>query len=111
MERHFSDLIILLANGINQRRMYFDDHPRVKSVSNDFTSRLRGMIADDGRDEFSFGVYGGKFIRHGKYLVGPSIAGRSLIEFAERLGNMRSAATTGASGSCTRMLVKGLGSP
>ncbi len=86
MERHFSDLIILLASGINQRRMYFDDHPKVTAVSHDFTTRLRGMIAEDGQEEFSFGVFGGKFIRHGKYLVGPSIAGRSLIEFAQRLG-------------------------
>lgn len=85
MERQFSDLIILLASGINQRRMYFDDHPKVTAVSQEFTTRLRGMIAEDGSEEFSFGVFGGKFIRHGKYLVGPSIAGRSLIEFAQRL--------------------------
>ena len=86
MEHHFSDLIILLSSGINQRRMYFDNHPKVESVCYDFTTRLRRMIADDGKDEFSFGVFGGKFTRHGKYLVGPSIAGRSLIEFAQRLG-------------------------
>ena len=86
MERSFSDLIILLASGINQRRMYFDDHPKVQAVSHEFTTRLRGMIEENGRDEFAFGVCGGKFIRHGKYLVGPSIAGRSLIEFAELLG-------------------------
>jgi putative nucleotidyltransferase with HDIG domain len=86
VERDFSDLIILLASGINQRRMYFDDHPKVRVVSHDFTTRLREMIAADGSEEFTFGVHGGKFIRHGKYLVGPSIAGRSLIEFAERLG-------------------------
>lgn len=86
MERSFSDLIILLASGINQRRMYFDDHPKVQAVSHEFTTRLRGMIEENGRDEFSIGVYGGKFIRHGKYLVGPSIAGRALIEFAELLG-------------------------
>jgi putative nucleotidyltransferase with HDIG domain len=86
VERDFSDLIILLASGINQRRMYFDDHPKVKAVCHDFTTRLREMIADDGLDGFTFGIYGGKFIRKGKYLVGPSIAGRSLIEFAQRLG-------------------------
>lgn len=86
MEKNFSDLIILLASGINQRRMYFDDHPKVQSVCHEFTTRLRDMIDENGRDEFSFGVYGGKFIRNGKYLVGPSIAGRSLIEFAEILG-------------------------
>ena len=86
MERDFSDLIILLASGINQRRMYFDDHPKVTAVCQEFTVRLRDMVADDGKDEFNFGVHGGKFIRKGKYLVGPSIAGRSLIEFAQRLG-------------------------
>ncbi len=86
MESHFSDLIILLASGINQRRMYFDDHPKVQAVSHEFTTRLRGMIKDNGSDEFSIGVHSGKFIRQGKYLVGPSIAGRSLIEFAELLG-------------------------
>lgn len=85
MENQFSDLIILLASGLNQRKMYFDDHPKVKAVCHDFTTRLRAMIAEDDSEEFSFGVYGGKFIRNGKYLVGPSIAGRSLIEFAERL--------------------------
>lgn len=86
MERHFSDLIILLASGINQRRMYFDNHPKVKAVCRDFIMRLRDMINDDESDEFTFGVYGGKFIQRGKYLVGPSIAGRSLIEFAQHLG-------------------------
>jgi len=85
VETLFSDLIILLASGLNQRKMYFDDHPKVKSVCHDFTTRLRSMMAEDDSEEFSFGVYGGKFIRKGKYLVGPSIAGRSLIEFAERL--------------------------
>jgi HD-GYP domain-containing protein (c-di-GMP phosphodiesterase class II) len=86
VERNFSDLIILLASGINQRRMYFDDHPKVKAVCQDFTNRLRSMVDDNGKDQFSFGVFNGKFIRQGKYLVGPSIAGRSLIEFAQRLG-------------------------
>jgi putative nucleotidyltransferase with HDIG domain len=86
VEHHFSDLIILLASGINQRRMYFDDHPKVTALCHEFTTRLRGMIDEEGTEDFSFGVYGGKFIQRGKYLVGPSIAGRSLIEFAQRLG-------------------------
>jgi len=86
VEQQFSDLIILLASGINQRRMYFDRHPKVDAVSGDFTKRLRDLIQSGDQQDFSFGVFGGKFIRHGKYLVGPSIAGRSLIEFAERLG-------------------------
>lgn len=86
MNERFSDLIILLASGINQRRMYFDNHPKVKAACQEFTTRLGDLIVDTGENEFTFGVFGGKFIRHGKYLVGPSIAGRSLIEFSERLG-------------------------
>ncbi len=86
MEQRFSDLIILLASGINQRRMYFDNHPKVQSISRDFIEKLRIMLNESGTEEFSFGVFGSKFIREGKYLVGPSIAGRSLIEFAEHLG-------------------------
>ena len=86
MEKRFSDLIILLASGINQRRMYFDSHPRVQAISAEFVEQLRPMLTDTEHSEFAFGVFGGKFIRQDRYLVGPSIAGRSMIEFAERLG-------------------------
>lgn len=85
MNEKFSDLIILLASGINQRKMYFDDHPKVKAACGEFIARLAELMGGTGESVFSFGVFGGKFIREGKYLVGPSIAGRSLIEFAERL--------------------------
>lgn len=85
MDKHFSDLIILLASGINQRAMYFDNHPKVQSISVDFKKRLIDLLDSGGATEFSFGVFNGKFIRKGKYLVGPSIAGRSLIRFAEHL--------------------------
>ena len=85
MGKQFSDLIILLASGINQRAMYFDNHPKVQSLSQDFVRRLRDLLGRSGQAVFSFGVFNGKFIRNGKYLVGPSIAGRSLIGFAERM--------------------------
>lgn len=85
MDGKFSDLIILLASGINQRAMYFDSHPTVQSLSRDFVSRLHELLDASDQEVFSFGVFKGKFIRNGKYLVGPSIAGRSLIRFAERL--------------------------
>ncbi len=86
MEQRISDLIILLAGGINQRRMYFDAHPKVRAFSEDFTIQLRKLLADDPDGAFSFGVFKGKFVRKGSFLVGPSIAGRSLIAFAEALG-------------------------
>ncbi len=86
MEQRFSDLIIRLANGISQRRMYFDAHPRVVSTSREVAADITELLRETGTDSLSFGVFGGKFVRNGRYLVGPSIAGRALIDFAERLG-------------------------
>jgi len=86
MDKQFSDLIILLASGINQRLMYFDNHPQVQALGRDFCRQLGEYLENSGQAKFHFGIFKGKFIRHGKYLVGPSIAGRSLISFAELLG-------------------------
>ena len=38
MTTTFSDLIILLSSGINQRRLYFDAHPKVKTLGRDFAT-------------------------------------------------------------------------
>lgn len=86
MEQRFGDLIIRLANGISLRRLYFDTHPRVVAAAAEVAAELGALLRDAGLDSFTVGVYGGKFVRDGRYLVGPSIAGRSLIDFAARLG-------------------------
>ncbi len=86
MTYSFSDLIMLLSTGITQRRLYFGDHPKVKSLGEDFTSQLADLLKDRGDTGFFFGILNGKFIHQGKYLVGPSIAGKPLIEFAGILG-------------------------
>lgn len=86
MDNIGSDLIILLSAGINQRRLYFDDHPKVRDLAADFTARLHRLLEDRGETGFFFGVLKGKFIHNDRYLVGPSIAGRQLIDFADRLG-------------------------
>ncbi len=85
MATRFSDLIILLSGGINQRRMYFDSHPKVQDLGRDFADRMREVLVDKSETGFFFGILNGKFIRDGKYLIGPSIAGRNLIDFAEHL--------------------------
>jgi HD-GYP domain-containing protein (c-di-GMP phosphodiesterase class II) len=85
MEQRFGDLIIRLSNGISHRRMYFDTHPRVVAASREIAAELAAVLRDSGETVFAFGVFGGKFVRHGRYLVGPSIAGRALVDFAERL--------------------------
>ncbi len=81
----FSDLIILLSGGINQRKLYFDSHPKIKKQGASFASQLRERLNNSGETAFFFGILNGKFIRDGKYLIGPSIAGKNLIEFAEKM--------------------------
>ncbi len=51
MEQRFSDLIILLSSGINQRRMYFDNHPNVQSISSEFVEKLQPMLSETRQDE------------------------------------------------------------
>lgn len=85
MNTSFSDLIILLASGISQRRLYFDGHPKVRALGRDFVARLGARLNEAEERAFFFGILNGKFIRDGRFLVGPSIAGRSLIDYAERL--------------------------
>ena len=75
----------MLSGGINQRRMYFDYHPKVQGLGRNFIEQMQEVLAERGETGFFFGILNGKFIRDGKYLIGPSIAGRNLIEFAERL--------------------------
>lgn len=86
MASRFSDLIILISGGINQRRLYFDDHPRVREHARAISLRFDDILQQTGETGFFFGVHQGKFVRDGKYLVGPSIAGRNLIAFAQQLG-------------------------
>ncbi|MCB1184001.1 HD domain-containing protein [bacterium] len=81
----FSDLIILLSGGINQRRLYFDGHPKVRGQGESFVRLLREMLAESGDTAFFFGVLNEKFVHEGKYLIGPSIAGRNLLQFAEKM--------------------------
>ncbi|MDX2472591.1 MAG: HD domain-containing protein [Candidatus Krumholzibacteria bacterium] len=81
----FSDLIILLSGGINQRKLYFDSHPKIKKQGASFASQLRERLNNSGETAFFFGILNGKFIRDGTYLIGPSIAGKNLIEFAEKM--------------------------
>jgi len=86
VDNTFSDLIILLSAGINQRRLYFDDHPKVHDLGKGFAQKLDQLLESRSETGFFFGMLKGKFIHNGKYLVGPSIAGRQLLEFGEKLG-------------------------
>ncbi len=86
MEQKYSDLIIRLANGISQRQMYFDTHPRVVATSREVADQMAALAGETDADALSIGICDGKFVRNKRYLIGPSIAGRALVDFAARLG-------------------------
>ncbi|MCP4290361.1 MAG: HD domain-containing protein [bacterium] len=86
MIRNYQDLVILLARGINQRRMYFEDHPRVIICAQEFCTGLNRLQNQDGKGKFFIGVVDGKLIHEGKYLIGPTIIGSHLNKFAQLLG-------------------------
>ena len=82
MKRQYSDLIALLSRGISQRRMYFEDHPRLRECAREFTTGLVKLLDSDGRGKFFIGVANGKLVHDGQYLLGASIMGTRLQEFA-----------------------------
>jgi len=86
MATKFSDLVIQLSGGINQHRLYGAGHARVRDKSGEFLDNLRARFEERNETGFFFGILNGKFIRQGKYLIGPSIAGRNIIDFAGKLG-------------------------
>lgn len=81
----FDDLVMLLNAGISQRRMYFGNHPKVQACAGQFVQDLRELLRASGQEAFFVGVADGKLIHEGHYLLGSTIAGRKLIDFAERL--------------------------
>lgn len=84
--RSYHDLIILLSRGISQRRMYFEDHPRLQECAREFTEGLSRLMAGDGSNRFFIGVVDGRLVHDGQYLIGASIMGTRLQEFARFLG-------------------------
>jgi len=85
MIRNYHDLVILLSRGISQRRMYFEDHPRVQACADEFINNLATIQKQDGKTKFFIGVANGKLIHDGKYLIGPTIIGSRLNTFAALL--------------------------
>lgn len=87
MNNKYHDLVILITRGISQRKMYFDNHPRVRACAEEFTTSLAALLDEDGKEKFFIGVANGKLVHEGKYLIGPSIIGNRLTAFAELTGS------------------------
>ena len=85
MSGNYADLATLLTRGFSQRKMYFGGHPNVAQCAADFVALLEQLLRQDGKSSLLLGVVDGKLIHDGRYLVGSTVVGRRLTEFAARL--------------------------
>ncbi len=85
MYEKLNNLLVLLCRTISTRKLYFTDHPKVKAFSKDFVRQLRAFFDETGLERLFVGIIDGNLIFEGRNLVGPSIVGRQLINFADKL--------------------------
>jgi HD-GYP domain-containing protein (c-di-GMP phosphodiesterase class II) len=85
MQANLDKLVIQLSRGIGQRKLYHADHPRVRDHGRLFVTQLQAFLAEIAQDAVFVGVVDGKLVYNGRFLVGPSIAGGHLVEFARLL--------------------------
>ena len=67
------------------RKLYFSDHPRVKSYGSEIIDLANDYFRSNGSNELFIGIVDGFFIFEGKRVFGPSVTGKQLIQFAETL--------------------------
>lgn len=85
MYNKLNNLLILLCRTISTRKLYFAEHPKVKELSTECIKQLREFCRDTRLDKLFIGIVDGNLVFEGKNLVGPSIVGRQLVLFAEKL--------------------------
>ena len=79
---NIDQMVILLSSGIAQRRLYFAEHPKIKDLGGDFIAHLGKYLKATEQESLFIGVFDGKLVHDGHFLVGPSIAGGQLIKFS-----------------------------
>ena len=84
-EPDFDDLVSLLSSGLGMRRLYFRNHQKVRAVAEQFTSNLHRLLEEVGKDAFFVGLVDGKLVLSGRFLIGPTLLGKKLVDFAEAL--------------------------
>lgn len=85
MHQELNALIVFLCRSIGQRKIYFSDHPIIRNSCEHFITDLKGFLSELERESLFIGIVDDKLIYDGNYLVGPSIMGLQLVEFAKAL--------------------------
>ena len=85
MYESLNNLLILLCRTISTRKLYFGDHPKVEKLMKEFMQNLKLFCRENEIDKLFIGIIDNNLVFEGRNLVGPSIVGRQLINFAEKL--------------------------
>ena len=85
MFEDLNNLLIVFCRTISTRKLYFDKHPKVISLVDDFLAKLKSFCETTKLDKLFIGIIDNNLIFEGRNLVGPSIVGRQLINFADKL--------------------------
>ena len=85
MIEKLNTILLLLCRSISTRKLYFSDHPKVMEFSHDLMVSLDEFCRETGQNKVFIGIVKGELVFEGRILVGPSIVGRQLIDFAGRL--------------------------
>ena len=85
MREKINAILLLLCRSISTRKLYFSNHPKVMEFSRDFLVSLEDFCRETGQNKVFVGVVKGELVFEGKILVGPSIVGRQLVDFAGRI--------------------------
>jgi putative nucleotidyltransferase with HDIG domain len=85
MDSNLDKLVILLSRGLSQRRLYFAEHPKVEACARELVDQLHPLLDELHQDFVFIGVVEGKLVFNGRFLVGPSITGGSLVKLSNQL--------------------------
>ncbi|MDR3630966.1 MAG: HD domain-containing protein [Desulfocapsaceae bacterium] len=85
MIEKLNTILLILCRSISTRKLYFPSHPKVMEFSREFMTSLEDFCRESESKRLFVGVVKGELVYEGKILVGPSIIGRQLIDFADRL--------------------------
>jgi HD-GYP domain-containing protein (c-di-GMP phosphodiesterase class II) len=85
MLEKLNTILLLFCRAIATRKLYFPQHPKVQGFVGDFIASLEGFCNETGEKKLFVGIVNGELVFEGKVLIGPSIVGRQLFDFAERL--------------------------
>ena len=84
-ESSSDELVMTLANGVSHRALYYAEHPQVAGAATEFCSKLTRLLHQAKEGSFFVAVVDDHLVYDDRFLVGPTLLGRRLLDFASHL--------------------------